>query len=226
MKRVNVVLVISLLFIISGCGSSDNSKQKEDARYKVTFNSHFVAKAFPTGFPINKAHFSGLIGATHNKNVVIWKNEDKASAGIKRMAETGRKDTLKVELNKASGIANILDGSGIAVGGSVVSLEFSIDEEHSLVTLTSMAAPSPDWFVGVSGIALYDTSKKEWIERKTIKLKLYDAGTDSGSKFLADNLVTHPFDNITLLTEPEVDFENGVQSGSGNVIGTFVFERL
>ncbi len=226
MKRVNVVLVISLLFIISGCGSSDKSKQKEDARYKVTFNSHFTDTVFPTGFPINKAHFSGLIGATHNKNAVIWKNGEKASTGIKLMAETGKKDTLKVELNKASGIANILDGSGIAVGGSVVSLEFSIDEEHSLVTLTSMAAPSPDWFVGVNAVNLYDASKKEWIKKRTIQLKLYDAGTDSGTLFIADNLATSPTENISLLTESDVDFENGVKSGSGDYIGTFIFERL
>jgi len=92
--------------------------------------------------------------------------------------------------------------------------------------LASMAAPSPDWFVGVNAVDLYDASKKEWIKKKTIQLKLYDAGTDSGTLFTAANLATNPTENISLLTESEVDFEDGLKSGGGDYVGTFIFERL
>ena len=45
--------------------------------------------------------------------------------------------------------------------------------------VTSLAGPSPDWILGVSGLDLC-LKNCSWMEEKVIDLGLFDAGTDSG----------------------------------------------
>ena len=101
-------------------------------------------------------------------------------------------------------------------------LEFDIVPSHPHVTLVSMLAPSPDWFVGVSGLSLLDEDGN-WKENETVELRLYDAGTDDGATFNADNANSDPAEPISLLTSESghTDFRNGEPA-----VGTFLFEKL
>jgi hypothetical protein len=60
-----------------------------------------------------------------------------------------------------------------------------------------MIAPSPDWFVGVSGLELRPDG--EWIGKLGVDLLPYDAGTDSGLSFTSPNNNTNPAEPITSL---------------------------
>jgi len=60
-----------------------------------------------------------------------------------------------------------------------------------------MLGPTPDWFVGVSGINLYNNSK--WVADTTINLYTYDAGTEDGDMFGYNNPATTPQQNIHIL---------------------------
>lgn len=60
---------------------------------------------------------------------------------------------------------------------------FRVDSDHHLLSLVSMIFPSPDWFVGVSGLELCQTDCK-WIERKEVELYPWDAGTDGGTSYM------------------------------------------
>lgn len=94
-------------------------------------------------------------------------------------------------------------------------------ESSPLVTVVSMLAPSPDWFVGVSGISLFEDG--EFVESKTISLRVYDAGTDNGLTFGSANADTNPAQPISRLTtdSADSDFENGLP-----IVGTFTFTKL
>lgn len=46
-----------------------------------------------------------------------------------------------------------------------------------------MLDPSPDWFVGVSGLELC-LANCSWIENKVLELYPWDAGTDSGPTYI------------------------------------------
>jgi len=83
-----------------------------------------------------------------------------------------------------------------------------------------MVAPSPDWFVGVAGLLLIEDG--QWVESKTILLKVYDAGTDSGRGFTSADIDTVPRGLIQKLTSmaEDTDFREG-----GPVVGTFTFRR-
>ena len=160
--------------------------------YEVTFESTWSATTHPDGFPSNP-HFSGLIGATHDSTVTFWKEGETASTGIKNMAETGSKTALTAEVDDAiqQGRAEaVLSGGGISLSPGVRQLTFTISADYPLVTLVSMLAPSPDWFVGVAGLSLLEQG--QWVDTLTVDLFTYDAGTDSGTTYSAANQATNP----------------------------------
>jgi len=116
-----------------------------------------------------------------------------ATQGIRVMAETGNPNPLRGEV-----LALIDDGhAGEVVSGGAIpqspgtsSALLTVDESFPLVSVTSMVAPSPDWFVGVDGLSLCDQG--QWLEEVTVEMVAYDAGTDSGSNFTSSNSATNP----------------------------------
>lgn len=79
-----------------------------------------------------------------------------ASRGIEEMTDTDGTGALRDELEtamEAEHACPVLPGKGVDSPGST-EIEFPIDLNDPLVTLTTMVAPSPDWFVGVRGLDL------------------------------------------------------------------------
>ncbi len=227
---IKAVVVSITLVAMSGCSddSSTDPNITSDASYKVTFTSTWISTNFPTEFP-GGAHFSGLVGGTHNNQVRFWESGQLATDGIQSMAETGAKSGLLDEIGTAitEGKAEfMLSGSGNSAIGTV-ELEFDINVTYPLVTLVSMVAPSPDWFVGVRDLSLYDNTAGDWINTLTMNLKVYDAGSDSGLSFASANTSTQPADPILLLTSTpaDTDFVDGV-GPAGEFIATMTFERI
>jgi spondin-1 len=72
---------------------------------------------------------------------------------------------------------------------------FRVDSNHHLISLVSMIYPSPDWFVGVSGLELC-LANGSWIENKVLNLYPNDAGTDSGPTYISPDQPTIPKDPI------------------------------
>jgi hypothetical protein len=227
------ILVLSTI-VLSACGNGEggrsNLDDSSDAQYQVRFVSVWDDIDFPTQFPSN-AHFSGLVGATHSEIISFWSPGDLASSGIKQVAETGRKTLFLSEINTAfnnGDVDLILNGGSIGTSPGNVSYEFSINRSHSLVTLVSMVAPSPDWFVGVHGLDLFDPNQDDWVSSFTIELEVYDAGTDSGLTFRSANNQTEPREIVALLSSQtsDTDFIKGLQSGTLQAIGSFIFTRI
>lgn len=190
------------------------------ADYSVLFEASWSAQTLPQQFPPNP-HFSGLVGGVHNSQVSFWNEGEIASDAIEQMAETGGKSQLISAVGSAMGAGTasaVLSGGGIGTSPGAVGLDFSASQDYPLVTLVSMIAPSPDWFVGVSAMPLFDGNA--WADTVNVTLYGYDAGTDSGTTYTSDNADTQPREPITPLTGPL--FEIG-----GNVVpfGEFVFAR-
>ena len=103
-----------------------------------------------------------------------------------------------------------LSGGGLPTSPSSVSMEFDVVPSHPYVTLVSMLAPSPDWFVGVSGLSLLDEDGA-WKESETVMLLLYDAGTDDGATFTSGNADSDPAQPISRLSSEsgDTDFTAG-----------------
>ncbi|HEX9749680.1 MAG TPA: spondin domain-containing protein [candidate division Zixibacteria bacterium] len=211
--------------VLLGC-PDDKKKSTEPmvedtAHYRVTFDASWSAETHPQDFPAT-AHWSGLIGATHNSDVRFWQEGSLASLGIKDMAELGAKILFSNEIVDAISLGTAqykLSGEGIAHSPGMVSLDFEISRDFPLVTLTSMVAPSPDWFVGVSGISLLDGD--DWVDERVAELHAYDAGTDDGETYQAANAVSDPFVPIR-----QIEIEPFLVAGVVPSMGTFTFTRM
>lgn len=82
-------------------------------------------------------------------------------------------------------IRTIIKARGIAypnVTGKTFAV-FRVDAENHLLSIVSMIYPSPDWFVGVSGLELCINEGCTWEEKKEYLLYPWDAGTDSGTTY-------------------------------------------
>ncbi len=193
------------------------------ARYSLTFEADWSAQTHPANFP-DDPHFSGLVGAVHNEQVIFWQPGQIASNGLEVVAESGAKTQFLDEINSVVNDGRALtpiDEGGIAESPGQRSIEFEVTADYPLVTVVSMLAPSPDWIVGVHGLSLMQDGG--FIDSATIDLELYDAGTDSGVSYGSADADTQPRGTITLVTtDPaDTDFIEGLPS-----VGRFVFTRL
>ena len=229
--RATVTLVA--LAVLASCGDSNDSMPVSPspvpapvpdpdprASYRVTFEATWSAATHPDMFP-ETPHFSGLIGATHEDGFRLWQGGTIASNGIEAMAELGAKTPFDLEIQQAidAGRAeHLLSGGGIARSPNAVVLDFDISLDKPSVTLVSMIAPSPDWFVGVSNLSLLDNG--DWADELVIDLEPYDAGTDSGASYESRDRDTSPREPIARITMPPL-----ASNGDVAPVGTFTFRR-
>jgi hypothetical protein len=187
----------------------------------VTFEARWSRTTHPIDYP-GSAHFSPLIGANHDANLTIWREGGPATQGIREMAEGGR--TIQIERDVTAAIAagtaeRSQVGPAISALPATVSMDITVSQRFPRYTLVTMIAPSPDWFVGVSGVPLFDNG--EWVAEKKYELDPWDAGTDSGVSFSSADVVTSPLSVITRIVSAPLSPNGQVTS-----LGTFTFTRI
>ncbi len=193
-------------------------QQSSTAQYRVTMNAVWDAQSHPIDYP-SSAHFSGIIGATHNADISYWSPGTLASPGVKRVAETGVRATIRSEINTEIANGNTeqqLLGGG-ALGVDMVSLDFTVSDIYPLMFMISMIAPSPDWIIGFHDLSLLDANGN-WKNSVVIDAEPYDAGTDSGPTYSYPNTPTNPPVPIFNLT--------GTSPVGNEPFGTFILTRL
>ncbi|KAL7050163.1 hypothetical protein ACKWTF_003970 [Chironomus riparius] len=172
----------------------------DEAKYELTFEGLWSRNTHPKDFPSNGwlTKFSDVIGASHTTEYRFWTYGEPASEGLKEVAEHGSTRQLERELKEESEhIRTIIKARGISypnVTGKTFAV-FRVDASHHLVSLVSMIYPSPDWFVGVSGLELC-LGNGSWIEQKILNLYPVDAGTDSGPTYISPDQPTIPKEPI------------------------------
>ena len=167
------------------------------AVYDVVFQGAWTTAATPGGVP-SGAHFSRLIGGVHSDAVTFLESSGTASAGVESMAEVGGWTGLQGEVqNAGSGALSVLAGDTDSISPTTSkTLTATLTTEHPRITLVTMVAPSPDWFVGVSGLPLLDDQGR-WLRAHDVHLYPWDAGTEDGSEFSLSNAATSPQGVIT-----------------------------
>lgn len=193
------------------------------ARYTLQFIATWSESTHPDSFP-GDPHFSPIVGGAHNEQIQFWAPGTLATEGIESMAETGSTSAFLSEWDNASaaGQASSVTFRGSSFdspGGEDV--EVDVSKQFPLVTAVSMIAPSPDWFVGVHDLSLFDEQTNQWRDQVTVLLKPYDAGTDSGTNYSSGNADTDPPEVITEITGAPL--QNG---GTVTPLGSFVFTRI
>ena len=189
--------------------------QETDAQCVLQFDAVWSEETHPIDFP-NGAHFSDLIGGNHDHETVFWQVGELATPGIQSVAETGSITQFRAEVNAAIAGGNaesVILGSAVPVSPGSTEVSFDVSLDFPRITLVTMIAPSPDWFVGVNGLNLFENGS--WRPVTVVDLLPYDAGTDSGATFTSANLPTVPPEPIfRITTDP---FPDGVPLGTFSV---------
>ena len=184
--------------VLAGGGGADGAALSWDAPaadaatvtgYRILRSAGASAMTVLTrdGLP-GGAHFSPLVGAVHSARVTFLESEEMASAGIESMAEVGGTSALASEVNTAisasppTALSVLSRSRNIGTTGTATLSNVALTTDHPRVTLTTMVAPSHDWFVGVSGLSLLDASG-HWLRSHEVELFPWDAGTENGTDF-------------------------------------------
>ncbi|MFT5245117.1 MAG: hypothetical protein ACI8QQ_003065 [Psychroserpens sp.] len=205
----NITLAFKALILITAFVSSKCLFAQSRASYTVSFASVWNTE---TNDPVNgnstmalpvNAHWSDLVGATHNSSSRLLEMGSLASLGVKNVAEIGSNGQIMSEVEALINAGNAdqflqagFDDFAARTTATITNIEVS--EDFSLLSLVSMIAPSPDWIIAVDGIDLRDDTT--WVDEIIIPLFPYDAGTDSGMFYTSANQATTPnFEPIAVL---------------------------
>ena len=184
---------------LSPPGSDPAAPFPSTATYSIGFQGRWTTDVTPDRRP-GGAHFSRLVGGVHNAGVTLLRSGHLAGAGVESMAETGDWTVLRDEVNNAGeGAIGVLVGTTDRIGPTATRTlsNVAVTTSHPRVTLTTMIAPSHDWFVAVSGLPLLDGDGL-WRRSHMVDLYPWDAGTEEGIDFaLTPDVDTVPRGVIT-----------------------------
>ena len=213
-KTMSHVVLLSGILGLSAC----SSLQKGDthmaceghAQYQVTYESIWSEETFPIEYPPSDAHYSKLVGATHLPDIALWQEGQKASEAITLVAEKGQNHKLKnrVEwLIKVDKAGSYIDGPDLKTGTGIITTQFTATPEFSSLSLISMIAPSPDWFVGVPALPLCVNGA--WINEYSAELYAFDGGTSSGDAYAyaTSETATSPADKIKPVSNERLNID-------------------
>jgi hypothetical protein len=213
-------VVVLLIIILVGRGAV-SAETTATALYQITFTSNWSQTTHPhpsSSLP-GSAHWSAFVGGTHNGSVSFWQAGTLASPGLEQVAEIGSSATflseISAEITNGNADQTFNLGALNSAGGSV-SGEVTVDSNFPHVTIVSMIAPSPDWFVGVSGVSLWDGT--DWVSPVTVDLYPYDAGTEEGTDYSLSNPATTPNENVANVS--------GQHVFSAQPMGTLTFTKM
>lgn|SRR5512145_1321261 len=212
--------LLAAMAVVAGLSAEANAQSADAARYKLEIAVTWSAQTHPLEFPPG-AHFSDLIGATHDARYVLFADGRTASGGLELLAENGRASILRAEFAEAmrrGRIGSIFDGEGLYALPGSMSATFDIDAGRRLVSFVTMVAPSPDWFTGLSSVDLM--AGGTWADRLELTLWAWDAGTDSGETYNAPDDDTQPRESVRLLAVPAFFDDAGLKR-----VGTATFIR-
>jgi hypothetical protein len=216
-RSIGPLLSAALLALGGGRAASAESP----ARYQVTFERTWSSQTHPADFPL-LAHFSPVIGVTHDAKYDPFRIGGTASAGLEHLCEEGKHQPLDAEIRAAiaTGAAGALietpDPLRSVPGQAVAS--FEIDPAHPMVSIAAMIAPSPDWCAVAADVVLLENG--QWVAQKTVVLEAWDMGTDSATTYRAFDSDTEPRGSIQLNDTPYF-----LKDGKRVPVGSVTFVR-
>ena len=162
------------------------------AEYTVIIKSTWTKATHPFEYP-SGAHFSGMIGASHNAKYSIFAVGRRPTPGLERLSEEGKHSPLDTEIKAAIDQGNALalfESGGLKNFKDSMVATVRVDPAHPLVDVVNMIVPSPDWFTGATNVNLEENGA--WVARKTLTLPAYDSGGDDGKTYKAPDRDANP----------------------------------
>jgi hypothetical protein len=200
---VSVLVSVSLALAAAACGKEASKNQPRSAprraaqptgpaEYRVVVKSTWTRTSHPFEYP-SDAHFSGLIGASHNGKYSIFAIGRRPTPGLERLSEEGKHSPLDDEIDAAIQAGTALEKfetGGLKNFKDSMVTTVRVDPAHPLISVVNMVAPSPDWFTGASSVNMIENGA--WVASRRWTLPAYDSGGDDGTTYKAKDRDTNP----------------------------------
>lgn len=173
------------------------ARAADGAEYVVTFTRTWTAATHPYEYPaaglLTGPHFSGLIGAAHNGDYMLYAEGEPPTAGLERLSEEGKHSPLDAEIRSAVGAGKacaLFETGPIRDVARTETTTVRVSDACPMVSAVAMIAPSPDWFAGAANVDLKAGGR--WAETMTVELYPWDSGGDDGTTYTAADRDTQP----------------------------------
>ncbi|XP_072933043.1 spondin-1-like [Epargyreus clarus] len=203
-----------------------------EARYELLFKGRWSRMSHPRHYPTkpDENGYSHMIGASHAVGYKLWHQGDKASDGLKLVAEKANISLIEREIIEAmqanSGTRTLIRGKKrhhphmLEPSHSL----FRVDRFHHLFSFVVAMKPSPDWFLGVSQFEL--CSDEGWLKEYEIPLYPWDAGTMDGISYESPPSLTSPGDVVKRVAVGSFDEESPFYQMSLIDLKAFAFMQV
>ncbi|XP_045504403.1 spondin-2-like [Colias croceus] len=203
-----------------------------EARYEVIFKGRWSRMTHPRYYPSRPDDngFSHMVGASHSYSYILWQPGDKASPGLKKLAEEADISVVEREIINAMSPQN---GTRTLIRGKrryhpymwepSHSL-FRVDKVHHLFSVLVAMKPSPDWFLGATRFEL--CTDVGWLETSEIPLYPWDAGTVDGISYESPPSVTLPVDAVDRVAVGSFNKESPFYQMNLNELKPFAFLQV
>lgn len=198
------------------------SSAKPAAKYEVTVERTWSEATHPLDWPGVAAHFTEAIGATHNGSYAMFGEGKIATAGLEVLSQKGEPTPFDEELaaaQKRGMVGAVFTLDPIRLVGGKSTAEVDATDANPMLSLAWMLAPSPDWFSGVTSIPLKRNGR--WIESETIRLYVWDSGTNDANTYKAAKIAVNPFVPTTLSSSPMF-----IKDGKRIPVGTATIRKI
>ena len=188
------VLALGACLLAAGCAAPMKAPEGPGVTYEINVVRSFSEATHPLDWPGIAAHLTGGIGATHDASYSMFAAGKIATPGLELLSQKGQASPFDQELAAAKARGNvgeIFQTSAIRTVGGSSSAQVRATDAFPLLSFAMMVAPSPDWFTGVSSLALKRDGK--WIESETVTLYGWDSGTNNATTYKADKIAANPF---------------------------------
>ena len=177
-------------------GETTTDIKENETVYTLRMYSSWSEQLHPKFHP-DGSHLSPMVVWSHGMKNTLFRSGGIASEGMEVMAETGGTKEITKEIRSyiaGGGIFSYAADKGPLFTPGERTVQIKTSKKAPYVTVVSMIAPSPDWFITARNVKLYEN--RRWLEQVNIPAILYDAGTDSGTTFTAEDKDTNPKKSI------------------------------
>ena len=140
--------------------------------------------AMPLPEGVDLAPSAALIA--HPAGEAPWEEGGFASAEMRAFAATGDA-TVLTDAGESRG-HQVIARTNDEVGALLLRPVLELTLDNPCVSHASKLVPSPDWFIGFSGICTLDDAG-HWLDQVTLTMVAYDAGIADGSEWTSNDHV-------------------------------------
>jgi len=176
-------------------------------QYDCVFENLWNRQNHPYRFPDLQSnsivHWSKQILVSHDEDYTLWKEGERATEAIQRLAEKGAVGNIMEDIEQKEDYDSEIgyDKYLYALDPKVKYEPITMTSSNKYLSTIAKMVPSPDWFSGFHDFNCINEEDDVWYQEFRIPIYPFDAGTKDGNNYNttgADTIPQRPIQQFTL----------------------------